>query len=795
MIVQLLIIEINGMETSTIDKIDIVKIIENWEALINQTGSFEERLDWLAGNIAAIAGQMTEVGDHCAALLKDKEIELNQELALSCHIVTFIWAEQAKMFLLLMRDSLFEQQKAAIIYKDQSLSEAKIGALWEQTLTLLKEALQELKKITLQKTSEAEALKQLKRWKHQENPWKIYKAQLALLVEQTNLLTEDHQTLKIVQEVLSAAELIVKETIETCLSDLESNNNKIDSVIELITAEDSKSSYTLSAIHEITNKIKSVVYISAFKQQLEELLEPHDIKRSPVVHINGGVLERRNFSPSKNISQWFESEIYPLLYEVWEITEQGTTGLRMILLNMTNRLDILQKERPEDLFKDHASLTKPLHTFQKDLIALGDNISNLIGLIDNRVQEELKISNLFDTQAHFLSVSLQSTLNRKIWHSEKGWLAQAQRWTKTALDKVSTVKNKFHKRRQLSVSEKITLCIKSRLADVDNKHYTNIFLTKGYVGESFIVGREANIERFGDVVLNWKQGFRGSVLLTGDRFSGKSVFGEIVARKFFFHNFHKLVPNTTLTIGGRKMQTGYNLKEALDFICKHSTNKKTMLWVDDIEVWWSSKIPFYQNIHHLMDCIDAYSNRIFFVVSTNSKARNQISNYSNAKRIFQAEINLNLLSKEAIQQAIMVRHGATQKKLIDAKGEVLSPKAFNKLVTKIYNASSGNIGEALLQWANSTYYIDDNTVQHRPETYKGLPSFLNEDTTLILDLLLLHKRANEYLIRQLLGATAFEKRYATVIRRLINVGILKRQLDGFIEIEITIVNDLKQMLE
>jgi hypothetical protein len=783
------------MEASTIDKTNIVKIIEDWEYLINKICLFENRLDWLAENIALIAGQMTEIGDRCSAVLSEKETPLNHEMAMSCHVVTFVWAEQAKMFLLLMRDSLFEQQKAAILYKDKALSEEKMRALWQQTTDLLKKALQGVKEITLQQPNEAEELKQLKQWKHQENPWGIYKAQLALLVEQANLLNEGHQSLITIQEVLYATELIVKNTIETCLSDLETNNNKIDSVIDLITSVDSKSSYTLSAIHEVTNKIKSVVYISAFKEQLERLLQAHDIKISPVVQINGGVLERRSFLPYKNISQWFESEIYPLLYEVWEITEQGTTGLRMILLNMTNRLNIIQKERPDDLFKDHASLIKPLHTFQKDLITLGDNITNLVGLIDNRVQEELKISNLFDTQAHFLSVSLQSTLNRKIWHNENGWLAQAQRWTKTALDKVNTVKSKFDKRRQLSVSEKITLCLKSRMADVDNKHYTNIFLTKGYVGESFIVGREANIERFGDLVLNWQQGFRGSVFLTGDRFSGKSVFGEIVARKFFLHNFHSLVPNSTLTIGGRKMQTSYDLKEALDFVCKHSDNKKTMLWIDDIEVWWSSKIPFYQNIHYLMDCIDAYSNRIFFVVSTNSQARKQIANYSNAKRIFQAEINLNLLSKEAIQQAIIVRHGATQKKLIDAKGEVLSPPAFNKLVTKIYKASSGNIGESLLHWANSTYYVDDNTVEHRAETYKSLPSFLNEDSTLILELLLLHKRANEYLIRQLLGANAFDMRYATVIRRLINIGVLKRQLDGFIEIETTVVNDLKQMLE
>lgn len=784
------------MEATTIDKNSILKVLEDWEYLIHKTCSFEERLDWLAGNINVIAGQMTEMGSICYDILNKKELDISHEVAMSCHITTFVWAEQAKMFLLLMRDSLFEQQKATILHKDKVLSKEKIELLWEDTVQLLKEALQGVKKLLADSpTNETESLKQLQNWKHQENPWLTYKAQLTLLVEQANLLSEDYQILTTIQEVLYATELIVKDTITTCLSDLETNNNKIDTVIDLITTVDAKPAYTLLAIHEITDKMKNIVYISGFKQQLEALLKPYDIKCSPIVNVNGGILERRNFSPYKTILQWFESEIYPLLYEVWEITEQGTTGLRMILLNMTNRLDILQKERPDSLFKDHASLVKPLHTFQKDLITLGDNIINWVQLIDNRVQSELKVSNLFDTQAHFLSVSLQSTLNQKIWNNESGWLAQVQHWTQTFFEKIQSVRNKFYQGQQLSMSEKITLCLKSRMADNANKHYTNIFLTKGYVGESFIVGREANMERFKNLVINWKQGFRGSVLLTGDRFSGKSVFGEIVARKFFLNNFYTLTPNAPFTIEGRKMQTSYDLKEALDFVCKHSINKKTMLWIDDLEIWWSNKIPFYQNIHHLMDCIDAYSNRIFFVVATNSQAKTQITNYSNAKRIFQAEIDLNFLSKEAIQQAIMVRHGATQKKLIDTKGEILTPKAFNKLVNKIYKASAGNVGEALLHWANSTYFIDENTVEHRSKTYKGLPNFLNEDSTLILDLLLLHKRANEYLIRQLLGASAFEKRYATVIRRLINVGILKRQLDGFIEIELTIVNDLKQMLE
>ncbi len=763
--------------------------------LIQNPCPFEERLDWLAGTMAILAGQASELCESCYQYLLKNPPEKYETTHMPYQIVTFIWAEQAKLFLLLLRDSLFEQQKAALLQRDGLVTIEDLQLLWQQTTEILQKALLQLQQKTQRSLQPHDDAKRAKRWKHQHNPWPTYKKQLRTVVEQAESLRRDQLTLDALQEAIEEIEELVEYTITHCFKDLKSNNDTIDTVIHLIINSDQKPSRKLATIHETTGKIRSTTYISAFKERLDFLLAPFNIKIEPVITIEQGLLKQRPFAPRKNIVEWFESEIYPLLYEVWEITDQGTTGLRMILLNMTNRLDILQKERPDTIFDDSTALIKPLQTFQKDLSLLGEGISNLITLINKRVARELKVSCLFEPNKHFLPISLQSSLNRRIWNDKNGILARGQRWVSEKRTIVEHYWQQFRNNKELSVSEKIARCIQSRQGDSENRHYTNIFLTKGYVGESFMVGREVEFERFGRLVNNWKAGFRGSILLIGDRFSGKTVFGEIVARRFFANNFHSIAPNTPLTIQGRKMQTSYNLEEALDFVCKHSINTKPMLWLDDLEVWWSHKIPFYQNMHHLMECIDAYSNRIFFVVATNSKAKQQLSNYSHTERIFQAEINLNLLPKKAVQQAIAIRHGATQKKLVNDKGEQLSPKAFNTLINRIYKNSAGNIGEALLHWANATYYVDENTVQHRKEAYKTLPSFLNEDSSLILGLLLRHKRANEYLIRHLLGAKPFELRYGTVVRRLLTVGILRRQLDGFIEIENTIVNDLKQLLD
>jgi hypothetical protein len=782
------------MDSLVVDKNNLIQIGEDWMQLLQDPCNFDERLDWLAGTTAIFAGQTSELCEACYQHLLTSPPKKYETTGMPYQIVTYIWAEQAKLFLLLMRDALFEQQKARLRHQDGLVSAAQLQQLWEKTLETLQMALRQLQQKTQRSLQPQDDARRAKRWKHQHNPWPVYKKQIRTIVEQAEKLRRDELILTVIQEVIEDIEVLVEETIGRCFSDLRINNDTIDEVIDLITNSDKKAAHKLASLHETTGKIRSTTYITTFKERLSFLLEPYDIKIEPIVAIEGGLLQERPFAPQKNIIQWFESEIYPLLYEVWEITDQGTTGLRMILLNMTNRLNILQKERPDAIFEDSNTLVKPLHTFQKDLSTLSDSISNLTELINGRVERELMVSCLFVLQKHFLPISLQSSINRRIWNDKNGIVARVQRWALQTRAGFEQQWQQLMNSKRLSISERIASCIQSRQGDPENRHYTNIFLTKGYVGESFMVGREAEFERFERLVNNWKAGFRGSVMLTGDRFSGKTVFGEIVARRFFPNNFHSLTPNTPLTIQGRKMQTTYDLKEALDFVCKHSMTSKPMLWLDDLELWWSNQIPFYKNIHHLMECIDSYSNRIFFVVATNSKAQQQLSNYSHTDRIFQAEINLNILPRIAVQQAIAIRHGATQKKLVDQKGEQLTPKAFNTLVNRIYKNAAGNIGEALLHWAHATYYVDENTVQHRKEAYKTLPSFLNDDSSLILGLLLRHKRANEYLIRHLLGAKPFEVRYATVIRRLLTVGVLRRQLDGFMEIETTIVNDLKQLL-
>ena len=60
-----------------------------------------------------------------------------------------------------------------------------------------------------------------------------------------------------------------------------------------------------------------------------------------------------------------------------------------------------------------------------------------------------------------------------------------------------------------------------------------MFLTEGWISDSFSVPRTEESARIATLVENWRLGFRGGVMLTGKRFAGKTLFGEVISQQHF----------------------------------------------------------------------------------------------------------------------------------------------------------------------------------------------------------------------------------------------------------------------
>ncbi|HHG86169.1 MAG TPA: hypothetical protein ENJ82_15575 [Bacteroidetes bacterium] len=152
------------------------------------------------------------------------------------------------------------------------------------------------------------------------------------------------------------------------------------------------------------------------------------------------------------------------------------------------------------------------------------------------------------------------------------------------------------------------------------------------------------------------------------------------------------------------------------------------------------------------------------------------------------------MSAAEIREAIWVRHGATNRKLVDNENKEVNPAQFTRITNRIHRASRGNVGEALNMWSQSTVSAGFDNIRNEFSDIYALPDFISSESGLLLSYIMVQKKTKEYHLGKLFGPV-FRSKYAPILKRLLNVGILERLMDGSLEINKAVVNELGELLE
>lgn len=785
---------------------DATKIASTLSDAITKIENTHDITDYLAAlsqEINHIIDTFCELGDECTMLLQE-ETTLPAELKYQCYIVSYDFGNEAKNYAMLWRNILFETIKGYILNYNDRLSSEKLAIHRVEAEEVLKVATEETSNYIQNRfkafmANERLAKKSIAGWKLQTNPWSIYKQHLETINSQCQELYQGLSELKTFSDDFKLLKKLINSSVEVSSDDLKLIQQHLANLIQTIAdveqEVDTKSLTRLSiSVDEIERSLKKHAYHINFSSSYEALLANLPDKKTISVQIVDGMIANRELNLQKKMKQWMESEVMPLLYEIWEVAETNMNSMKMALVNVRNRIILVKsqlKEKKGTIGTE--TLATPLLGLKDTVAASVKEYNELASILQKRVDRELQVSQLLEnSQLPFLPVRTQSTLQQ--FKLSNRVVLQYKKIRQQIVGFVNKLILRVEREEALSTSEKIVRFIKNREGDTANSYYANIFLTKGYVGETFWVGREEKVQRVETLINDWKLGFRGSVLITGNRLSGKSLFGEYIARQYFPNKIIRLKPNQELRINGRKKEVGYDLEEALQFVKENTINQQSLIWLDDLELWWDVNQPLMKNVRALKRFIDSYSHKLFIMVSMSQWLKAQIEEYYAINKLFQAEIKTSRMSKDEIEEAIMIRHGATHKVLVDDKGEPLSSQKFEQITKKIHSAAEGNIGEALNLWAFSTYKVDENRVRNTFQNSVSLPDFLNAETGAILSTIFLQKRTNEYRLRKQFGPT-FSEKYAGLVKRLLGVGILERQLDDWLEVNDCVVNKVGSLLE
>jgi hypothetical protein len=327
----------------------------------------------------------------------------------------------------------------------------------------------------------------------------------------------------------------------------------------------------------------------------------------------------------------------------------------------------------------------------------------------------------------------------------------------------------------------------------ENTHYDSLFLNKKFIGDLFLVPRRNQENKLKLILDQWKQGFHKSVLISGDRLSGRSTFLDYSANKFFGKNIVTLTPNCDAIIDGRKFKTTNNLKEALDYVKNNNTkSSKPIILLDDLELWRDEKHSLLSNIRALMNFIETASDNAFVMASTTKMMVKHLDNRLKFSNAFSHVMNVSEADENEIVNAILLRHGAAHRDIVSEKLELISNSKLRVLALKLSKQNTYNFGNTLQSWTYNTHVQENQTVLYKDSNYEFFDFFTSEEI-IILKQALLFTYISEFGIKNV-TTTSFDADFKSALRRLMNVKILVRHINGFLYINPVVVNDITKII-
>lgn len=720
--------------------------------------------------------------------------------------INFEWADKAKAFLILWRDIQLEQEKAQVMLWDGKIDEKAIARLREASYVSIEKASEEILASLGQhaeggdSSSSREAGKQIEVWKHQKNPWPTYREQLLKLPEQCQDIRKQYDVLFEVSKVFQT----IRDELLGLTSKVMAENadfvTKSQETVALIGAclpDDgiARPGRIAAKLEDMTELLDLANYLEELNRVVEGELEKMPEKMRTPIATQGGMILYMDLSLQKTVSQWLEAKIMPVIFEIWEVAERERNSLKTTLLNIRNRTSLLAAEIKEGkkIQAKKEDVCQPLDMFLENASKWEKETFTHQEAVKKRLKRDFLLSAIYKTEEDFLALPFQSTI-RYFTPNQNEFRQQANSGWVRLRRLVQGVRQRVVEEEILSTPEKLVRFIQSHKPDETHANYSSIFLTKGYIGESFWVGREKELEHIEQLISHWNRGIRGAVVLYGQRFSGKSLFGELIANRFFHKQTIRLQPDTIIKLGGRQMTTTHDMGAALEFIRKYSLNTRPLIWIDDLELWRDPQIPLSQNIRALQQYLDNHADAQFFMLGMSTWLKKHIDKEHDFDQLAYSAIKLDKMLLKEVLEAIWIRHSATNKTLVDEAGNNIEPAQFRKMVNTLFKASKGNIGESLNRWAYSIRKVDDDQVNFETPSRVNMPDFLTPDLVLLLNVFMLMKRTNEYQLRKIFGPP-FKTKYGNLLNQLIGLGLIQRQMDGWLEVNELVVNDLSRMME
>ena len=772
----------------------------------------DERHARLAREGAALAEALTaEFDDHYQVLLASELAEAPRDrlgpAARAEHLFyTFDAPEAAKRLLLLWRNVLLEWERYLIAHTEGQV-DADAGAV------LAKAAHRQLRRAAdyYRETLVGEELGRLRAdaafradrlyaYGLQDNPWPTYRRQLRQLTAQMAELHEGFGERERVSAVLTELRQYVRALPEQLSRDHASLIAAVDQAIAIVRDPEVTSVAKIS-----TTRLQSLEVVETVDARLETISERATAiidelpERAHLYTVDAeGDLRSRELYLEYVAGQWLSAELLPELQRGTRLMETAAAELGRTLVDIRNRVALARElETPESTGPNEAQtvdrLARLLEGVRDRLREQLPDIEEVGARVVALADRELRLSRSYEAASPFLAVSFEGNVSR-MRREQNVVVSRALTWVRRRLGAVRKRLDVALDIEELSTGEKIIRTIRSRRPDPANDAYTSVLSTRGFIGEAFHAGRETELARAEAAIGAWRGGFRGSILVTGQRYAGKTHFVELLAGRFFEQRVIRVRANRKVDFAGRRLAPTGDLREALGFVRKHTSGQRLLVLIDDLELWSDRDHSLAANADALREAIDTMGNRLLFVVTTSNWIVGHLAAATDLAGSFQVVINLDYMREGDFVDTVLTRHAATHMAVVDEGGRPLDRGALRRHAREIHATALGNVGDGLRRWARSMQTVDTTTVRLVEQANYPLPRFLDANTGILLADVKQQRYTNEYDLRRRFGP-AFDREFRPVLQRLIGLDILQRHRTGTLAINPVVSNEIARLLE
>jgi hypothetical protein len=752
----------------------------------------KEMFEYIQSNFPVVLEQYIAKGNWCF----EKEAKDGNEQNVYVYLLHYNFPEKFKSFCFLNRSLALQ----LAIAKHRQLDNKIAVEEWDNHFVACKKLLLQEGEAMLEAfqkeadyvQSKNEALgRKLESIKHFSNPWKIYHEQLDEISDQLSQIeTANLQMLHTIEVFQSISDFVLQIHKDVSNAN-DSFLRKTQEILSLL--NNAEAPEKLDAILIIINdllengasKESRTATQTRYLEDINSRLKTFDL---PIEAVEG-YLTFKNIPFTRLTQKWLDYHTIPYLIDLWDNQEANFSHILQVYSHLKSSVSLAKKAPNPTRLSAEINSLEQLLTKQK---SYHEESKLIVEAIDNSISKEFKATDAY-TKSEFLKVPLQTNFNR-FGFEDNTVLNEISKKSRALFSNLSKrYVNGSKENHSHDALEKAIEIVELRTHLDPPDHYHSLFLNRNFIGDLFLVKRENIRDKFLTLIQQWKQGNHRALALVGDPLSGKSTIMDQLAHFFPSNEVIYLKPDEDLVVEGRKIKTSKNLQEALSHIERSFRSTRRVILLDDLTLWKDPNNSLFENMISLMDFISSNSTDVMVVISITNSLLVHLDSTVRFSEGFTHLIETNLTSYDQIYKAIMLRHGASHRKLYNKEGNPLTGKQIRRNILWLCRSYNNNLGAVLQAWTFCTVPEEDYKVIFTLRN-THFNDFLSSEEMLILKQCLIFGSSSELQLKKQF-ATRFDAEFRPAVRKLLNLGILDRNAGGSLIVKENVRQDLYIMLK